>query len=92
MDDREWLLGQISTMTAAQEAAQHEPWAVGDAPPPFVAAQLKGIVGIEIPIETITGKFKASQNRPVADRVGVAEGLAESNPQMAAMVRERGGI
>jgi transcriptional regulator len=75
MDDPEWLLGQISTMTAAQEAAQPEPWSVGDAPPPFVAAQLKGIVGIEIDITRIEGKWKVSQNRSEADRQGVSAGL-----------------
>jgi transcriptional regulator len=75
MDDPAWLLGQISTMTAAQEAAQPEPWSVGDAPPPFVAAQLKGIVGIEIDITRIEGKWKVSQNRSEADRQGVSAGL-----------------
>lgn len=90
--DTAWLHANVSALTDQQEGRRQQPWAVTDAPEPFIAAQLKGIVGVEIPIETISGKFKASQNRPVADRVGVAEGLAESNPQMAAMVRERGGI
>lgn len=90
--DAAWLHANVSALTDQQEGRRPRPWAVTDAPEPFIAAQLKGIVGVEIPIETISGKFKASQNRPVADRVGVAEGLAESNPQMAALVRERGGI
>jgi transcriptional regulator len=90
--DTAWLHHNVSALTDQQEGRRQKPWAVTDAPEPFIAAQLKGIVGIEIPIETISGKFKASQNRPVADRVGVAEGLAETNPQMAAMVRERGGL
>jgi transcriptional regulator len=90
--DTAWLHANVSALTDQQEGRRQQPWAVSDAPEPFIAAQLKGIVGVEIPIETISGKFKASQNRPVADRVGVAEGLAETNPQMAAMVRERGGI
>jgi len=62
----------------------------------FVASQLKGIVGIEIEISAIEGKFKASQNRPEADRAGVAEGLLEEGePHSAAMrelVKQRGGV
>jgi transcriptional regulator len=90
--DATWLHANVSALTDQQEGRRPQPWAVTDAPEPFIAAQLKGIVGVEIPIETISGKFKASQNRPVADRAGVAEGLAEANPEMAAMVRERGGF
>ena len=94
MDDPEWLLGQISTMTAAQEAAQPEPWSVGDAPPPFVAAQLKGIVGIEIDITRIEGKWKVSQNRSEADRQGVSAGLRlaqdDASRAMADLVDARG--
>jgi transcriptional regulator len=90
--DPAWLHANVSALTDQQEGRRPKPWFVTDAPEPFIASQLKGIVGVEIPIDTISGKFKASQNRPVADRVGVAEGLAETNPQMAAMVRERGGL
>jgi transcriptional regulator len=91
--DAAWLHANVSALTDQQEGRRPKPWAVTDAPEPFIAAQLKGIVGVEIPIETISGKFKASQNRPVSDRVGVAEGLAaEGVTDMAAMVRERGGI
>ena len=90
--DPAWLHANVAALTDQQEGRRPKPWAVTDAPEPFIAAQLKGIVGVEIPIDTISGKFKASQNRPVADRVGVAEGLAQTNPEMAAMVRERGGL
>ncbi|MFY9639487.1 MAG: FMN-binding negative transcriptional regulator, partial [Rhodomicrobium sp.] len=55
-------------------------------------AQLKGIVGVSIPISRIEGKWKASQNRPAADRAGVAAGLLEEGDEaMAALVAERGG-
>jgi len=90
--DAAWLHANVSALTDQQEGRRQKPWAVTDAPEPFIAAQLKGIVGVEIPIATISGKFKVSQNRPAADRIGVAEGLAEANPEMAAMVRERGGV
>jgi transcriptional regulator len=96
IDDSEWLLRQITAMTDVQEAAQPEPWTVTDAPAPFVAAQLKGIVGIEIEITRIEGKWKVSQNRSEADRQGVAEGLrlAEGNAsrQMADLVDARGAL
>jgi transcriptional regulator len=56
---------------------------VEDAPATFVAAQLKGIVGVEIEITRIEGKWKVSQNRPEADRLGVAEGLRTSEDDAA---------
>ncbi|MFO1037210.1 MAG: FMN-binding negative transcriptional regulator [Geminicoccaceae bacterium] len=96
IEDAEWLRGQVGELTDRQEAERARPWAVSDAPDPFVAVQLKGIVGIEIPIARIEGKWKASQNRPPADREGVAEGLAaqgdEASRAMAEMVRERGQV
>lgn len=93
-DDPTWLMQQISAMTSAQEAARAEPWAATDAPADFLAAQLKGIVGIEIEITRIEGKWKVSQNRPEADRRGVVEGLAalgsESAQAMAELVEAKG--
>jgi transcriptional regulator len=94
VEDPEWLRRQIGELTAAQEAARPEPWAVADAPPAFVAAQLKGIVGIEIEIARIEGKWKVSQNRPEADRSGVAAGLrataGDAPRAMADLVDEYG--
>ena len=94
MDDPDWLMRQISTLTARQESARPEPWAVSDAPAPFVAAQIKGIVGIEIEIARIEGKWKVSQNRSEADRRGVAEGLRlaedDASRDMAELVEARG--
>jgi transcriptional regulator len=94
IDDPEWLLRQIGELTATHEAARPEPWSVEDAPAPFIAAQLKGIVGIEIEISRIEGKWKASQNRPEADRQGVAAGLREgsgdASRQMAELVETLG--
>lgn len=96
IDDSDWLLRQITAMTDVQEAAQPEPWNVGDAPAPFVAAQLKGIVGIEIEITRIEGKWKVSQNRSEADRQGVAEGLRfaqdDASRHMADLVDARGAL
>ena len=70
IEDAAWLGAQIRALTRAHETARAEPWAVEDAPEPFVATQIKAIVGIEIEITRIEGKWKASQNRPPADRAG----------------------
>lgn len=96
IEDKDWLRAHVSALTDAHEGRQQQPWSLDDAPEPFVAAQLKGIVGLEIAIAAIEGKFKASQNRPVADRAGVVAGLAAEDDaeaaRMAALVRTRGGL
>ena len=95
IEDAEWIGRQVAELTGRHESGRAQPWAVTDAPPAFIAAQLKGIVGIEIMIDELHGKWKVSQNRPVADRAGVAEGLAAdaSGPvEMAGLVRRFGGL
>jgi transcriptional regulator len=89
--DPAWLGEHVAALTALQEGTRPAPWAVDDAPPRFIEAQLRGIVGVEIPIARIEGKVKASQNRPEADREGVAAGLEAEAPgsPMARLVRER---
>lgn len=90
IDDAAWLRQQVEALTASQESARNAPWAVYDAPAEFIAGQLKAIVGIEIPIARIEGKWKASQNRPAADRAGVVAGLqSEGSDVMAGIVSER---
>lgn len=92
LEDQGWLGTQITTLTDRLEAALPEPWEVSDAPRPYIEAQMRGIVGIEIDIRQIEGKWKVSQNRPEADRIGVAHGLAEAHPDMAALVRRYGNL
>ncbi|MDP4025911.1 FMN-binding negative transcriptional regulator [Methylobacterium sp. NEAU 140] len=90
IEDEQWLRRQIADLTAAREAARAEPWAVDDAPEKFVAAQVRALVGLEIPITRIEGKWKMSQNRPEADRRGVVDGLcADGAGAVAALVAER---
>jgi transcriptional regulator len=91
IEDAAWLADQIGALTRAHEAARPDPWAVTDAPEAFVAAQIRGIVGVEIPIRRIEGKWKVSQNRPAADRAGVALGVRPEEPAMAALVEAYGG-
>ena len=86
IEDADWLATQIADMTRHMEAPRPASWAVSDAPEPFIASQIKGIVGIEIEIAALVGKWKVSQNRPEADRLGVVAGLAvEPDPAAAAM-------
>lgn len=86
-DDPHELHALVSRLTAAHEAARPAPWAVTDAPAGFIASQLKGIVGFRLEITRLEGKWKMSQNRPMADRVGVIEGLRdEGAPGVAAAV------
>jgi transcriptional regulator len=77
-DDPARLHAVVSLLTDRQEASQPRPWAVTDAPAPFVAAQLKGILGISLRIERLAGKRKLSQNRAEQDRAGAEAGLAAS--------------
>ena len=84
---------QVRALTARHEDQHAEPWAVENAPEPFIVTQIKAIVGLEIQIARIEGKWKASQNRPPADRAGVAAGLErpgdDASLAMARLVRER---
>jgi transcriptional regulator len=77
-DGSAWLDAQIAALTSSQERQRAPSWAVSDAPRDFIEAQLRSIVGVEIEIAAIEGKWKVSQNRPEADRRGVAEQLATS--------------
>ena len=90
VDDAPWLHALVTRLTERHEAARAEPWAVSDAPADYVQTMLRAIVGIEITLTALTGKWKVSQNRNQADRGGVASGLraqAEQNgdAQAAAM-------
>lgn len=89
-DDAARLLEVVSRLTDLHEADRATSWAVTDAPEKFVAAQLRGIVGLRLPITRIEGKRKMSQNKQEADRDGVAAGLArserEGDRQVAAMI------
>lgn len=77
-DDPDRLHAVVTRLTDRHEAARAEPWAVADAPEPFVRAQLRGIVGLRLPIARLEGKRKMSQNRSLADQARVREGLALS--------------
>jgi transcriptional regulator len=82
--DPEWLLDAVTALTRLHESGRADPWQVADAPEPYVAGQLRGIVGIEVSVTRVEGKAKLSQNRSTADQLGVIEGLRAEGPQGAA--------
>jgi transcriptional regulator len=93
VNDDGWLRRQIGDLTDSRENLRTAPWQVDDAPADFIAMQMRAIVGVEIPIARIEGKWKMSQNRPEADRAGVIAGFreaGEAGEEIAAIVEERG--
>jgi transcriptional regulator len=79
IEDAAWLRDFVGRLTDRFESTRALPWSVTDAPEDFIATQLRAIVGIEIQLTRLTGKWKISQNRPAADRRGVVAGLRESD-------------
>ena len=84
IDDAGWVRAHLETLTGHHEASLPKPWAVSDAPREFIEETIKAIVGIEIVITRLSGKWKASQNQPVQNRPGVIEGLGSCGHRDAA--------
>jgi transcriptional regulator len=95
VDDAAWLRAHLEALTAHNEAAFSEPWHFSDAPSEYTDKLLEAIVGIEITITRLSGKWKVSQNQPERNRAGVVRGLhardSDDAREMAALV-ERGGV
>ena len=93
IQDREWLLEHVTRLVDTHEHREAQPWKVTDAPADYIDAMLRAIVGIEIPIDRIEGKWKVSQNRSAEDAAGAAAGLLSRDDAraeaMGALVRER---
>ena len=90
-----WLLEHVTRLTTMHEAGQTLPWQVSDAPSDDTEQMIRRIVGIEIAISRLHGKWKVSQNRKSADRLSVAAGLesraTDMSRAMATLVKERAG-
>jgi transcriptional regulator len=71
IEDQDWLRSQLATLTADHEAGAPTPWSMDEAPAEYIETLLKAIVGIEIPITRLQGKWKLSQNQPGPNRAGV---------------------
>jgi len=94
IESAEWLKAQVAELTNLMEQKRAESWDIADAPADFIESQLKAIVGLEIEITEIKGKWKMSQNRSPEDVKGVVEGLCDSkdphfNPELAEIVSSR---
>jgi len=86
-DDRESLRRIVTRLTEKYEASRAEPWQVTDAPADYIDAMLKAIIGFELTIDALEGKWKMSQNQPLENRAGVVESLTEEgNGAIAALV------
>jgi transcriptional regulator len=90
IEDKAWLLKHLNELTGVHEANQALPWKVSDAPADYTERMIEHIVGVEIRIEKLVGKWKVSQNRPDSDKLGVVAGLLakgdSQSSEMAALV------
>lgn len=84
IQDKSWLLAHVTALTTQHEASMALPWQVTDAPADYIDGMLTKIVGVEIPVTKLLGKWKVSQNRPMADRLGVVAGLNSQQTEKAA--------
>jgi transcriptional regulator len=77
IDDASWLRRLLDRLTDRHEASQSQPWKITDAPEDHIEKSLLAIVGLEVAMERVEGKFKLSQNHPARNRAGVVEGLRQ---------------
>lgn len=85
IDDPVWLRRQLETLVDRHEAGFAEPWRITDAPPDYIDKMLAAIVGIEITLTGLTGKWKISQNQPEVNRAGVVAGLRQQGAEASPM-------
>lgn len=86
VEGRDWMLDMLTRLTRAQESGRPQPWNVGEVPVAYLDRMLRAIVGIEIPIDHLEGKLKASQDEALQDRHGTVQGLlAAPDPAAQAM-------
>lgn len=88
IQEAEWLKQHLHHLTVQHEAEMPEPWTIEDAPDMFIERLAQAIVGLEIQVDTITGKLKASQNQPEQNRVAVKMALAASGSQKSREMAE----
>jgi transcriptional regulator len=91
VDDAAWLRAHLEALTNQNEARFPEPWAVSDAPTDYVEKLLGAIVGLEMVVTRMSGKWKVSQNQPASNRAGVVAGLRATGSEAMAALVESGG-
>jgi transcriptional regulator len=87
IDDADWLQAQLHTLTAEHEAALPHPWSIDDAPADYIDKMLGAVIGIEITIDRLLGKWKVSQNQPAVNQTSLIAAL-DGQP-MADLIRQR---
>jgi transcriptional regulator len=88
IEDPAWLLAHLNSLTDTHEATSPAPWKVSDAPPGYVEAIAKGIVGVELPITRLEAKWKVSQNQNEPTRASVAQGLQALGTESSLAMRD----
>lgn len=86
VQEAEWVLQNVSMLSDKHEAEHHLSWKVDDAPPAYISSMLRAIVGVEVTITSVDGKFKLSQNKSAADVEGVISGLRSSGSSSEAEI------
>lgn len=87
--DADWLRAHVGALSAAHEAGRAEPWSITDAPASYIDSMVRGIVGFELSISNLEGKYKLSQNREAADHDGAREGLMRDGREDVARLMKR---
>jgi transcriptional regulator len=88
IQDADWLRAHVTALSETHEAERAEPWKVDDAPAAYIESLLRAIVGFELTVEKLEGKYKLSQNRDAADRDGVREAFArEGRNDLAGLMK-----
>jgi transcriptional regulator len=90
IQDAEWLRGNVTALSDTHEAGREQPWKVSDAPASYIDSLLRAIVGFELRIEKLEGKYKLSQNRDTADQAGTREGLRRDGHDDVARLMDQG--
>lgn len=91
IEDGDWLRAHVAALSAYHERGRAQPWAVTDAPASYIDSLVRAIVGFELVIETLEGKYKLSQNRPTADQAGVRDGFLQDGREDMARLMDRDG-
>jgi transcriptional regulator len=93
-DDERFLRGLVARLTRKMEAGEPAPWKMGDAPEDFISQMLGAIVGIEIEVTRLVGKWKLGQNKELGDRQGALDALRErgSDAQLGVSAAMEGSL
>jgi transcriptional regulator len=83
-NESSWLLQNVEDLSTHHEVLRDSQWRIHDAPEDYLTMMTRGIMGIEIEISSMAGKFKLSQNKSIEDHAGVAKGLEDAPNQMSA--------